>query len=99
MDFSSLFKVFAWGLLVGGVCVSGLQFGIRILLKTQENSALSRQAKNLRYALAGVLLIGQLCLALWLLLHSGVDSKNALVLGVGLVGGTFFFSLLFQRKD
>lgn len=97
MEFS--LKMMLIGLLVGAICVGGLQTGLRILLKTQENDSLLPPQKRLRMTLAGSLLIGQLVISLWVLFRSGVNAQNAMSLGGGLVVGTFLFSLVFNRKD
>ncbi|MBS1986165.1 MAG: hypothetical protein JST16_18545 [Bdellovibrionales bacterium] len=94
MTWTSFFRPLLVGLFAGGICVGGLQWGVKLLLEAQANPEMPAGQRRRKLFLAGILLIGQLLVALALLLKSGAAAQNPMALGIGLVGSILVFSLL-----
>ncbi len=84
------------GFLVGGIGVWGLTWGLRVLISASGDSSGQEPSKNrnLKILFSVLLLMGQFLLSAYLLKVGSDRGHSAPKMGLGLVGGIFFWVFL-----
>lgn len=94
--FTSWLRPLLIGALAGGVCVGGLAWGLKLLVDSR-NEATSDKARRFKATMGGIVLGGQLFVALGILYYSRAAQENPLALGLGLIVSTFVLALRLQK--
>ena len=84
------------GFLVGGIGVWGLTWGLRVLISASGDPLGQETSKNRNFKIlfSVLLLMGQFLLSAYLLKVGADRGHSAPQMGVGLVGGIFFWVFL-----
>lgn len=84
----AFWKSLITGIVVGGICVGGLQGGLRLFLREDGTSG----QRKFRRTLGGIFMGGQLFVCMGILFWLKEGPMDPLALGVGLIGSTFLLS-------
>jgi cell division protein FtsX len=96
LDFWNL-RAFLFGALSGVICVGGLHFGMRALMKSMSDSPLDQNQKSRQKSFGILLLVGQFFAAFGVVGYylSATQDRVILPLAFGLIGSIFVGNLIF----